>query len=177
MKTLLQIIIMITFSGIITPTLGQGLQSSDAYFNSSANLFIDNKHDEALNMINDGLQHFPDDPKLNALANLINEEKQKQDQQQKDKEKKEQEKKEQEKKEQEQKEDQEQEQKDQQQQQQNQQKQDQKSQQQKQQSQQITKQDAEQMLEALKNNEKKTIEKIKLQQMQKTKGKKIEKDW
>ena len=45
------------------------------------------------------------------------------------------------------------------------------------QSKQISKKDAERMLEALKNEEKKTLEKLKKDQAKNVKGKKVEKDW
>ncbi|MCK0199903.1 hypothetical protein [Ornithobacterium rhinotracheale] len=52
-------------------------QTSEEYFVSSANLFLQNKNSEALSRVTEGLEKFPDSKKLQAL-------KQKLEQQQKD---------------------------------------------------------------------------------------------
>jgi hypothetical protein len=79
-------------------------QGAQAYFNSTANLYVHDKKAEALRSVEEGMRKFPNDQKLKALAEKLKKEKQKEDQkrnqenkdqQQKDQEKKEQEKKDQ----------------------------------------------------------------------------------
>jgi hypothetical protein len=86
--------------------LSQGAQT---YFNSSANYYVQNRRDDALRTVLTGLQKYPSDEKLKALADKLKEEKKKEDQkrneenkeqEQKDKQQKDQQKKEQEEKEQ-----------------------------------------------------------------------------
>ncbi len=79
-------------------------QNAQAYFNSSANLYVKDKKVEAMQSIRDGLNKYPNDAKLKALAEKMKQEKKEQDkkdQDKKDQDKKDQDKKEQEKKEQE----------------------------------------------------------------------------
>ncbi|HPM31400.1 MAG TPA: hypothetical protein PLJ60_13780 [Chryseolinea sp.] len=84
-------------------------QNAQAYFNSSANLYVKDKKVEAMQTIRDGLTKYPNDEKLKALGEKMKQEKKEQDkkdqekkeQEKKDKEKKDQEKKDQEKKDQE----------------------------------------------------------------------------
>ncbi len=84
---------------------GQGAAS---YFHKSANMYIDGNNSAASNIIEEGLQKFPNDPKLTALKEkLKKEDKEKKDQEKKDQEKKDQEKKDQEKKDEQKKQDQE----------------------------------------------------------------------
>jgi hypothetical protein len=88
-------------------------QGAQAYFNTSANHYVQNRREDALRSVTAGMQKFPNDQKLKALADKLKEEKKKEDQK-RNQENKEQEQKEQQKKEQEKKEQQEKEQKDQQ---------------------------------------------------------------
>lgn len=82
-------------------------QGAQAYFNSTANLYVHDKKAEALRSVEEGMRKFPNDQKLKALAEKLKKEKQKEDQKRneenKDQQQKEQEKKEQEKKDQQQK--------------------------------------------------------------------------
>jgi len=161
---------------------GQDNNNPDYYFNTGANLYIEDKSDEALAQVITGLEYFPGNRELTKLKELLEKEKEEQEQQQKqdknqeeDKEQ-EQEKQEQEQQQQEQEQKEQEQQQQQQQQQQEQQNQQEQQQQQQPQPQQISKQDAERMLEALKNDENKTLEKV---QLQKVPGqvRKVEKDW
>ncbi|MBN2173662.1 MAG: tetratricopeptide repeat protein [Bacteroidales bacterium] len=156
---------------------------ADAWYNLGNSLLKSEKYAESVEAYKNALRNNPDD--LDAKYNLAYAMKKLQQQQQ-----------EQQNKEQDQNEDQQQDQKDQQKQDQQEQEQDQKDQQQQnqeqnqqqqekqqqnsqqqQQPQQISKQDAERMLQALKNDENKTLEKVRIQQMQATRAKKVEKDW
>ncbi len=96
MKT---IIILTIFSVL---TLTGYAQNAQTYFNSSANYYVKDKKVEAMQTIRDGLAKYPNDEKLQALAEKMKQEKKEQDK--KDQEKKEEEKKEQEKKDQQKKE-------------------------------------------------------------------------
>jgi len=157
----------------------QNDSSPDYYFNSGANLYIEDKSDEAMNQVTTGLQLFPGNQELIKLKELLEKEKEQQEQQQKQQQEQEKNKEEQEKEQEQQQQQQDQQDKqeqEQQQQQQNQQGQQDQQQQQQAQPQQISKQDAARMLEALKNDENKTLEKVKLQQVP-AKAKKTEKDW
>jgi hypothetical protein len=87
-------------------------QDAQAYFNTSANHYVQNKREEALRSVQAGIQKYPNDQKLRALADKLKEEKQKEDQK-RNQENQEQQKKEQQKKEQQKKEQQEKEQKEQ----------------------------------------------------------------
>jgi len=87
-------------------------QGAQAYFNTSANHYVQNRREDALRSVHAGMQKFPNDQKLKALADKLKEEKKKEDQK-RNQENKEQEQKEQQKKEQEKKEQQEKEQKEQ----------------------------------------------------------------
>lgn len=81
-------------------------QAPQDYFNSGSQLYVESKPQEALQKIKEGLQRFPNDPKLQALADkLKEEEKEKKKEEQEKKEQQEQEKKEQQKKEEQQKKD------------------------------------------------------------------------
>jgi hypothetical protein len=92
-----RIFMFFIFSLVIHLTgYGQGAQ---AYFNTSANLYVHGKNQQAIQSVTEGLKKYPSDPKLKALLDKLNEDKK--EQQKKDQEKKEQEKKDQEKKEQE----------------------------------------------------------------------------
>lgn len=84
-------------------------QGAQAYFNTSANHYVQNRREDALRSVQAGIQKYPNDQKLKALAEKLKEEKKKEDQkrnqenkeqQQKDQQKKDQEKKEQQEKEQ-----------------------------------------------------------------------------
>ncbi|MXV37182.1 hypothetical protein GO491_00615 [Flavobacteriaceae bacterium Ap0902] len=50
-------------------------QSADDYFIDSANEYVNSKSDEALRIIGEGLEKYPDNPKLQALKQKIEEEK------------------------------------------------------------------------------------------------------
>jgi hypothetical protein len=82
-------------------------QGAQAYFNSSANLYVHDKRADALRSVEEGIRKYPNDEKLKALAEKLKNEKKKEDQKRnqenKDQQQKEQEKKDQEKKDQQQK--------------------------------------------------------------------------
>lgn len=147
-------------------------------FHNMGNAFMkEQKLEEAIESYKHALRINPDDMdtkyNLAYAQNMMEQQQQEQDQQQ------DQENEDQEDKEDQQKDQKEQDQEDQQEQQDKQNQQDQQNQQQNQQQpqpQQISKQDAERMLEALKNDENKTLEKVKLQQVP-AKSKSSEKDW
>lgn len=100
-------LLIVVFSlGSADVALSQGAQG---YFNSSANFYVQNKREDALRSVLTGLQKYPNDQKLKALADKLKEGKKKEDQKrnqenkeqdQKDKQQKDQQKKEQEQKEQ-----------------------------------------------------------------------------
>jgi len=159
---------------------------ADAYYNLGNSLMKSEKYAESIEAYKHTLRNNPED--MDAKYNLAYAQKMLKEQQQQqenqdqnqDQDKKEQEedqKEDQEKQQNQDQEKQEQEQKEQQQQNQQQQEENQQNSQQQPQPQQISKQDAERMLQALKNDENKTLEKVKLQQMQGVKAKKVEKDW
>ena len=151
---------------------------ADIYYNLGNSLLKAQKYPESVEAYKNALRNNPGDMdakyNMEYAKKMMKQQQQQQQNQDKneDKEKKEEQKNEQEK----QKQEQEKEKEQQQQQQQNQQQEQQKQQQQPQ-PQQISKQDAERMLEALKNDEKKTLEKLKLQKIQKAKVRNVEKDW
>lgn len=167
------------------------VEKANALYNLGNSMLKAEKYSESIEAYKSALRLNPDDldTKYNmeyAKKMLQQQQEQEQnqdqdkDQENKDDQKQDQEKKEQEQNEQDQQQDQQQEQEQEQnQQEQNQdQQQDQPSQKQDQpQPQQISQQDAARMLEALENDENKTLEKVRLQQMQQTKAKKVEKDW
>lgn len=171
-----------------TELLSDKNQRSDAYYNLGNSLLKANKFPESIDAYKKALRNNPKNmeakynmeyakKKLEQQQNKDDQNKDNKDQDKKDQDKKDQDKKEQDKKDQE-KQDQEKQQQDQQQDKKNQQgeNQDQNKQEQSQ-PQQISKKDAQRMLEALKNNEKKTLEKLKLQKMKAGNTKKVEKDW
>lgn len=104
MKNCIGLIFLFTL-GMTSMGYSQGAQ---AYFNSSANLYVHNKRADALRSVEEGIRKFPNDQKLKALAEKLREEKKKEDhkrnQENKEQQDKEQQKKEQEKKEQQEKE-------------------------------------------------------------------------
>lgn len=151
------------------------IDNANSFYNLGNTLLKAQKYPESIEAYKNALRLDPND--MDAKYNMEYAKKMLKDQQQqeqnqdqdKDQDKKDEDKKEQEKQDQQQ---QDQEQKEQQQDQQEQKQ----NQQQQPQPQQISKQDAERMLEALKNDENKTLEKVKLQRV-KGKAKKVEKDW
>jgi len=149
---------------------------ANSFYNLGNSFLKAQKYAESIEAYKNALRLNPDDmdAKYNmefAKKMMENQEQEQQNQDQnKDQEKKEDQEQEQEKQKQEQQQ-QEQEQKEQEQNQQEQQ------QQQQPQPQQISKQDAERMLEALKNDENKTLEKVNLQKVQQGQVRKVEKDW
>ncbi|MCD4731353.1 MAG: tetratricopeptide repeat protein [Bacteroidales bacterium] len=155
------------------------INNANSYYNLGNTLLKAQKYPESIESYKNALRLDPND--MDAKYNMEYAKKMLKDQQEQeqnqdkdqDQDKKDEEKKEQDKQDQQQQEQQEQEQKEQQQ---DQQEQEQNQQQQQPQPQQISKQDAERMLEALKNDENKTLEKVKLQRV-KGKSKKVEKDW
>jgi tetratricopeptide (TPR) repeat protein len=156
---------------------------ADAFYNLGNSYLKAQKYEEAINAYKDALRIDPEDMdtkyNLEYAKKMMQQQQQQQDQQNQDQNKDQENKEEQQQDQQnqdQQQQDQQEKQDQQQQQQQDQQNQDQQQQQQPQ-PQQISKQDAERMLEALKNDENKTLEKVKLQQMQKVQAKKVEKDW
>ena len=76
-------------------------QGAQAYFNTSANHYVQNRRADALRSVEEGIRKYPTDQKLKALADKLKEEKQKEDQKRnqenKDKEQKDQEQKDQQK--------------------------------------------------------------------------------
>ena len=150
-------------------------EKANAFYNLGNSLLKAQKYPESIEFYKNALRLNPGD--MDAKYNLEYAKKmlqQQQEQEQNQNQDKDQKDKEDQKKEQEKKEQKEQEQKDQEQ---DQQKEQPSQKQQQPQPQQISKQDAERMLEALKNDENKTLEKINLQKMQQGKAKKVEKDW
>ena len=83
-------------------------QGAQAYFNTSANHYVQNRRDDALRSVQAGIQKYPNDQKLRALEEKLKEEKKKEDQKRnqenKDQEQKDQQKKDQQKKDQQEKE-------------------------------------------------------------------------
>jgi len=160
---------------------------ADTYYNLGNSLLKAQKYAESIDAYKNALRLDPDDMdakyNLEYAKKMLKEQQQQQqnqdqnqDQDKKDEQDKQDQQQQQEQQQDQQEQDQQQQEQEQQQQQDQQQQQEQKSQQQPQ-PQQISKQDAERMLEALKNDENKTLEKVKLQQMQGVKAKKVEKDW
>ena len=68
---------------------GQGAQT---YFDASANHYVNGRTPQAKQMVSEGLQKYPNDAKLKALAEKMKEEKQKEDQQKQEQKNKEQQK-------------------------------------------------------------------------------------
>jgi hypothetical protein len=139
-------------------------QSVTDYFHTSAKFYVDGEKANAKKTIQEAIKKYPNDPKLKKLASAIDKlpEDKKDNKDKKNQEKKEQENKDQEKQDQDKKGDQ--------------QKQDQKNQQQKQgQQPQMSKENAQQILDALMQDEKSTQDKAKKQQVKATK--KADKDW
>jgi lipopolysaccharide export LptBFGC system permease protein LptF len=99
--------VLIFFFLIALCTIGFG-QGAQAYFNNSATHYVHNRRADALRTVEEGIQKYPNDQKLKALADKLKEEKKKEDQKRnqenKEKQEKEQQQKDQQKKEQEQKE-------------------------------------------------------------------------
>lgn len=169
------------------------VEKANALYNLGNTLLQAEKYPESIEAYKNALRLNPDDrdAKYNmeyAKKMLQQQQEQEQnqdqnkDQENKDDQNQDQEKKKQEQNEQDQQQDQQQEKQEQEQQNQQEQNQDQQqnqpSQKQEQpQPQQISQQDAARMLEALENDENKTLEKVRLQQMQQSKAKKVEKDW
>ena len=149
-------------------------QQASAYYNLGNSLLKAQKYPESIEAYKNSLRINPsdEDAKYNMefAKKML---KQQQQQQQNKDQNKDQEKKD----DQKQQDKQQQEQQKQQEEQQKQDQQQQNQQQQQQQQQQISKQDAERMLEALKNEEKKTMEKVNIQKIQVGKAKSTEKDW
>lgn len=151
-------------------------ERANSFYNLGNSFLKAEKYAESVEAYKNALRLNPDD--MDAKYNMEYAKKMMQDQQQQeqnqdqnqDQENKEDQEQQQDQQEQEQKE------QDQQEQQQNQEQQDQQQQQQQPQPQQISKQDAERMLEALKNDENKTLEKVKLQKVP-GQVRKVEKDW
>jgi outer membrane biosynthesis protein TonB len=79
-------------------------QTAARYFDESAHMYVDNKPQQALQKITEGLTKYPNDPQLKALAEKIKEEKKQEEQEKQEQEQKEQEQKDQQKKDQEKKE-------------------------------------------------------------------------
>ena len=103
----MRLIVLISCFSIGSATAGFS-QGPQAYFNTSANHYVQNRRGDALASVQAGLQKYPNDQKLKALSDKLKEEKKKEDQKRneenKEKEQQEQQKKEQQKKEQEEKE-------------------------------------------------------------------------
>src|SRR5688572_10039634 len=95
------ILLLFFFTAFTSVAFCQGAQ---AYFNTSANHYVQNRRADALRSVEEGIRKYPGDQKLKALADKLKEEKQKEDQKRnqenKDKEQKDQEQKDQQKKEQ-----------------------------------------------------------------------------
>ena len=155
-------------------------ERADAFYNLGNSMLKAEKYQESIEFYKNSLRLNPGDMdtkyNLEYAKKMMQQQQEQEQDQDKDKEDKEDEKKDQEKKEQK-KQDQEQKEQEQKEQEQDQQQDQPSDKQQQPQPQQISKQDAERMLEALKNDENKTLEKINLQKMQQGKAKKVEKDW
>lgn len=70
---------ILIFCGI---SLAANGQSADTYFHSGAQAFINADLQQAIQQVQAGLQQFPNNPKLNALMEKLKEEQQRQQQQQ-----------------------------------------------------------------------------------------------
>jgi tetratricopeptide (TPR) repeat protein len=152
------------------------VEKSRALHNMGNSLLMNKKLDESIAAYKEALRNNPKD--LDTKYNLLyamNLKKKQQDQKKKDDQKKDKDKDKKNDQKKDQKKDQDKKNKDQQKQKQNQDKQ--KQQQQQQQQSKISKQDAEQMLQALENSEKKTQEKVKKVQALKAQSKNVDKDW
>jgi len=152
------------------------VEKSRALHNMGNSLLMNKKLDESIAAYKEALRNNPKD--LDTKYNLLyamNLKKKQQDQKKKDDQKKDKDKDKKNDQKKDQKKDQDKKNKDQQKQNQNQDKQ--KQQQQQQQQSKISKQDAEQMLQALENSEKKTQEKVKKVQALKAQSKNVDKDW
>jgi len=164
-------------------------QKADAYYNLGNTFMKENKFQESIDAYKSSLRLEPDnsDAKYNLeyARKKLKEQQQQQQNQDKNQDNKDQDKKDQDKKDQDQKDQdkKDQDKKDQEQNKKDQEKKDQnngdqkKDQQQKQEPQQISKQDAQRMLDALNNDEKKTLQKLQKQKAKAVKGKKSDIDW
>jgi len=153
-------------------------QSADTYFHAASNLYIHGKMKEAKETVLNGLQKFPDDPELKSLKEKIKEDPPQEDQSKQNKEEqKENQNQQQKQQQQKNKQDQNKEEKNQQQQLNNQQ-QAEKNEEKKAEPRQaqISKADAEKLLDALKNEEQKVQLKLQKHKGEATSGK-VEKDW
>ena len=160
MKRFIGISFLLCHLGIL---LAYAQISSDDYFHKSANLYINAQKKEAQNLLKEALAMYPNDERLKKLANAVNDlpdQDQQNQQNQEDQQKQEQ-------------------QQDQQQQNQQDQQQDEQQQEQQQQPQaqepQLSKENAQQILDALLEDEKDTQEKVKKQKARATRN--VEKDW
>lgn len=100
----MKVLVLLLFF-ILSPLINVFAQTAAGYFNASAHMYVDNKPQQALQKVSEGLTKYPNDPQLKALAEKLKEEKKQEDQEKKEQEQKEQEQKDQQKKEQEQKQD------------------------------------------------------------------------
>lgn len=76
------ILILIIIPLLSSAVVAQDVPTPDTYFHDGARAFIGNNIPAALDAVNQGIAQFPDDPKLNALLERIKEEQEKQQQQQ-----------------------------------------------------------------------------------------------
>jgi hypothetical protein len=136
-------------------------QTADDFWHPAANLYVNAKFQQAESEVDKGLQRFPDDPKLNALAEKIKEQQEQQQQQQQNQEEQ-------------QSQGEEQESNDQQEQQQEQEDQQEQMSQMDEDQEQLSKEDAERILDALKNDEQ---ENQKLRKPIKGGRRSTDKDW
>ncbi|MCD4744697.1 MAG: tetratricopeptide repeat protein [Bacteroidales bacterium] len=158
------------------------ISKAEALYNLGNSLLETKKYEESINAYKNALRNNPDDMEtkynLEYAKKMLLQQQQQQQNQDQNKDEKDQDKDD---KQEQNKEEQDKQDKDQQEQKQDEQQQDQQQDEQEQQQQpqpkQISKKDAERMLEALKNDEKNTLEKLQKQKVQNVKGRKIEKDW
>lgn len=76
MKTFLPLLLSIFITTFVSA------QTPEDYFHSGAQSFINAELEQAINEVQTGLRQFPNDPKLNALLQKLQEEKQRKQQQQ-----------------------------------------------------------------------------------------------
>ncbi|MEP1152489.1 MAG: hypothetical protein ABJH08_12235 [Balneola sp.] len=71
-----------TFLFTLLITMSVQAQDADSFFHNGANSFINSQLDQATQIVDEGLYQYPNDAKLNALREKLEEEKDKQKQQQ-----------------------------------------------------------------------------------------------
>ncbi len=73
---------LILLSLFVFAGIAVSAQDAESYFHRGANSYINSQLQDAINIVDEGLFQHPNDPKLNALKQKLEEEKEKQQQQQ-----------------------------------------------------------------------------------------------